>query len=188
MLAIENFGRLWRRDKVYWGAGSNRGHLKGVRKGNKKSKPVDFRAQIGIYVLFNSNREVVYVGQAGIGNARLFSRLKRHRVDHLKDRWTHFSWFGLRGVNEGNQKLSNYHKPETRIRRRNRKDALHETEAVLISIVEPPLNKRGPNWQNSREYVQYIDKSVPKDTPELVSEIANRISKIEASLSRLTKK
>jgi hypothetical protein len=188
MLAIENFGRLWRRDKVHWGAGNNKGHLNGVRKGNKKSKPVNFRSQIGIYILFNVNRETVYVGQAGIGNARLFGRLKRHRVDHLKDRWTHFSWFGLRGVNEGNQKLSNFHKPETKIRNRNRKDALHETEAVLMSVVEPPLNKRGPNWQNSVEYIQSFDEVVPKDTPELISEIANRLKKVEIMIERATRK
>jgi len=72
MLAIENFGRLWRRDKVHWGAGSNKGHLNGILKASKKSLPVDFRSQIGIYVLFNANHQIVYVGQAGLGNVRLF--------------------------------------------------------------------------------------------------------------------
>jgi hypothetical protein len=56
MLAIENFGRFWRRDKSYWGRGrGNKGQLKGHLKRNKKVE-VDFREQIGIYVLFDANR------------------------------------------------------------------------------------------------------------------------------------
>ena len=185
MLAIENYGRRWRRDKVHWGAGSNKGHLKGYRQG-AKLKPVDFRTQIGIYVLFGSGGDVVYVGQAGLGNARLFARLKAHTRDHLRDRWTHFSWFGLRGVNTGNNRLSEFHKPETRISRRNRRDALHETEAVLMSVVEPPLNRRGPNWQGSREYKQHADDG-PKDSSELVLEIATRLRKVESTLQKAIK-
>jgi hypothetical protein len=187
MLAIENFGRRWRRDKVRWGAGSNKGRLDGSRRG-RKSEIVDFRGQIGIYVLFGTGGTIVYVGQAGIGNARLFARLKAHRKDHLRDRWTHFSWFGLRGVNPSNQKLSEHHKPQSTIRYRDRKDALHETEAVLISVVEPPLNRRGPNWQGATEYIQHVDESIPKDTEEVISEIAKRISKIEAAVISISKR
>ncbi|MBN8937721.1 MAG: GIY-YIG nuclease family protein [Rhizobiales bacterium] len=185
MLAIENFGRRWRRDKVHWGAGSNKGHLRGFRRG-AKLKSVDFRTQIGIYVLFNAAGNAVYVGQAGLGNARLFSRLKAHTRDHLRDRWTHFSWFGLRGVNAVNNKLSEFHKPETRISGRNRRDALHETEAVVMSVVEPPLNKRGPNWQGSREYKQYVEDG-PKDVFELTVETAIRLRRIEAMLQKIHK-
>jgi hypothetical protein len=116
MLTIENYGRRWRRDKIAWGKGSNKGHLKGMLK-RSKTTAVDFRDQIGIYVLFSSAGDAVYVGQAGMGNKRLFGRLKDHRRDHLKDRWTHFSWFGLRGYNKKNMKLSGFHKPETIIKK-----------------------------------------------------------------------
>ena len=85
MLTIENFGRRWRRDKIAWGKGNNKGHLKGELRRSKKTI-VDFREQIGIYVLYNNAGEPVYVGQAGIGNKRLFGRLKDHRNDHLRDR------------------------------------------------------------------------------------------------------
>jgi hypothetical protein len=184
MLAIENYGRRWRRDKVKWGAGSNKGRLDGYRRG-AKSIIVDFRGQIGIYVLYNSAGDIVYVGQAGIGNARLFSRLKSHQKDHLRDRWTHFSWFGLRGVNLGNNKLSEYHKPQTSIRGRDRKDALHETEAVLISVVEPPLNRRGPNWQGAKEYLQYVDPAIPKSGDEMLADIIKRIGSVESAVNEI---
>jgi len=107
MLAIENFGRFWRKEKVFWGRGKNKGHLKGRMK-RRKSVVVDFRDQIGIYVLFDADRKPLYVGQAGIGNARLFQRLKAHRSDHLGDRWHYFSWFGLRRHNANNKKLSGH--------------------------------------------------------------------------------
>jgi len=57
-----------------------------------------------------------------------------------------------------------------------------------MSVVEPPLNKRGPNWQRSREYVQFVDPVVPKDSSELVTEIAIRLRKLETTLSRLVVK
>ena len=180
MLAIENFGRFWRREKVFWGRGKNKGHLKGSLK-RSKSVVVDFRNQIGIYVLFDADRRPLYVGQAGIGTARLFQRLKTHRIDHLGDRWHYFSWFGLRRHNENNKKLSEHQKPSSAIRKRKRIDALHETEAVLISVVEPALNKRGPNWTGSKEFLQFIDERVPLDDSEMLREIAQRLNNIEST-------
>jgi hypothetical protein len=35
--------------------------------------------------------------------------------------------------------------------------ALDEIEAVLMQIVEPRLNKRGPNWKDTIEYYQFSD-------------------------------
>ena len=179
MLAIENFGRFWRREKVYWGRGKNKGHLKGQLK-RSKSVVVDFRDQIGIYVLFDAARRPLYIGQAGMGNARLFDRLKQHRSDHLGDRWQYFSWFGLRGFNATNEKLTEHQKPSSKIRNRKRSDALHETEAVLINVIEPPLNKRGPNWVGTKEFVQFIDDRVPLDSDELIRQIAQQIRQIES--------
>ncbi len=183
MLTIENYGRQWRREKIAWGKGSNKGHLKGTLKRNK-STVVDFRDQIGIYVLFSAVGAPVYVGQAGIGNKRLFGRLKDHRSDHLRDRWTHFSWFGLRGYNETNKKLSGYHKPETAIRKKKRRDALHEIEAVLISVVEPALNKKGPNWMGSCEFLQYIDPSISQTSEEIIGELPAKIANLAKQIIR----
>jgi hypothetical protein len=181
MLAIVNYGRFWRRDKVFWGRGKNKGHLKGQLKG-QKTIVVDFRFQIGIYVLFDANRRPIYIGQAGMGNARLFGRLKQHQRDHLRDRWTLFSWYGLRGYNEGNQKLSEHHTPDSWVKNRKRRDALHETEAVLISVIEPPSNRRGPNWVETKEFHQFIDERVPLDVGEIVRQLPKRLAKIEEIL------
>jgi hypothetical protein len=61
MPIIKNYGFLWDRDQIYRGAGSNPGHLKGDASGHKT---IDFREQIGVYVLYDSNQRIVYVGQS----------------------------------------------------------------------------------------------------------------------------
>jgi hypothetical protein len=194
MLTIENFGLRWRREKIAWGRGgkaSTKGHLIGTLR-RRKSTKVDFREQIGIYVLYNDSDRPIYVGQAGIGNKRLFGRLKDHRKDHLRDRWTHFSWFGLQGYNEKSKEqiksLSAFHKPETVISHKNRKDALYEIEAVLISVVEPALNKQGSNWTGSREFIQYNDPLVPQTTEEIIIELPRKLLTLEKQINTLRTK
>ena len=93
MPIIKNYGLRWRRDRIAWGAGSRRGHLSGVLVGSKRSDPVDFREQIGIYILYEAGFLPVYVGQSGNGNARLYSRLKSHQDGRLRDRWEYFSFW-----------------------------------------------------------------------------------------------
>lgn len=192
MLTIENYGRRWRREKIAWGAGNSKGHLCGTLR-RSKSTVVDFRDQIGIYVLFDPGGNVVYVGQAGMGkNKRLFGRLKDHRSDHLRDRWTHFSWFGLRGYNEKSKNevkpLAGYHKTTTAIRKKKRSDALHEVEAVLMSVVEPPLNKRGPNWMGSKEFLQYVDSTMPQSPDEIVHELPKKLAALTKQLDAIRQK
>jgi hypothetical protein len=103
---IKNYGIMWRRDSVFWGRGSNRGVLEGRRSG----KIIDFREQIGVYVLYDEGRRPIYIGQAGQGNARLFRRLRSHRRDSLAHRWHYFSWFGLLTVNKSGR-LSGWDAP-----------------------------------------------------------------------------
>lgn len=69
------------------------GKLLGAASRSSKAHPVDFRVQRGIYALY-ADYELVYVGQTGSGDDRLFKRLKSHRNDHLSERWNRFSWFG----------------------------------------------------------------------------------------------
>src|SRR3954471_20880699 len=95
---IQNYGLFWRRSNVLWGRPRVLGHLKGIRARAMSAPAVDFRDQAGVYVLYDDNFRLVYVGQAGAGNDFLFSRLRRHRKDALADRWTRFSWFGIRWV------------------------------------------------------------------------------------------
>tara|TARA_R110002020_G_scaffold439082_1_gene649556 strand:+ start:159 stop:530 length:372 start_codon:yes stop_codon:yes gene_type:complete len=98
---IKNYGLFWRRDSVHWNYGGGRadepGHLKGVQYVERQALVVDFREQAGIYCLYDDNFRLLYVGQAGFGNATLFGRLKSHTQNNLAERWTKFSWFGLKG-------------------------------------------------------------------------------------------
>ncbi len=56
-----------------------------------------FATSGGVYALY-ADYELVYVGQTGAGNQRLFRRLRDHKKDHLSERWNRFSWFGTQWV------------------------------------------------------------------------------------------
>lgn len=151
---IRNFGRLWEKRFVQWGRPGGRGHLCGYL--TPTSDEVDFRDQVGIYILSDQNRVPVYVGQAGGGKQRLFARLKQHTTDHLWNRWTYFTWFGFRRVNSGNNRLSEHDKPGKRFAARGG-TLLNEIEAALLVALEPSLNKQGPRWKDVDEYFQVVD-------------------------------
>lgn len=129
---IKTYGLFWKTENVFWGKTKRSGNLYGIRVGAKRSDHVDFRSQSGIYVLYADYR-IVYIGQAGNGNAKLFDRLKLHRKDDLSGRWNQFSWFGLKHVLQAN-KLSRDNEslhPETNT-------ILNHIEAILIHASEPP--------------------------------------------------
>jgi hypothetical protein len=186
MLVIRNFGHFWNRELVEWGHQRFAGQLLGYVMRNRKPVVVNFREQIGIYVLFTLQREVVYVGQAGSGDRRLFLRLRDHTSDSLRDRWTNFSWFGLRAVNTTNLELSEHQKPESRSVSTNAK-ALHEIEAILLQLFEPRLNKRGPNWgDDTLEFFQYVRAEWEDVEPLMhpaIAELSKKIDRIETRLS-----
>ena len=87
-MLIHNFGHHWERKYINYGRPGARGH--GHLKGYITKQQVDFREQIGIYVLFDNNLAPVYVGQVGNGNRGLLARLNQHETDHLWNRWDHF--------------------------------------------------------------------------------------------------
>ena len=119
---------------------------------------------MGVYVLYDANRTPVYVGQAGSGNADLFGRLKSHRRDHLQNRWQYVSWFGFRSINKNG----------TLAARQDARTVFHSTgvalldeiEAILIALLEPTLNKQGPKWGATEEFIQAIDEQVQEWTLE----------------------
>jgi hypothetical protein len=161
MLAIKNYGHFWSRELIDWGnrGPGNQGTLKGARSAFAQAAQADFRNQIGIYCLFSPLREVVYVGQTGAGDQKLWKRLRQHSRGHLRDRWTNFSWFGFLGVGDQGQLLEAQN-PEQPIVGQYA-SALNEVEAVLLQILEPRLNKQGPRWGNGAnetvEYFQFSD-------------------------------
>ena len=137
-MLIRNYGLFWLRDRVHWGARRNQGHLKGMLSTKRTSKVVDFRYQQGVYALYDDGFSLVYVGQAGMGNNGLLSRLRQHRTDHLSERWSRFSWFGVHVVNDSGE-LEEDRKPSQPTLNL----ILNHIEGILIAVSEPPHNRQG---------------------------------------------
>jgi excinuclease UvrABC nuclease subunit len=178
MPIIKNYGFLWDRGEIFRGAGSNAGHLKGEAPGYPIA---DFRDQIGVYVLYDSNQRIIYVGQAGNGNATLFGRLKAHMGGRMHNRWKYFSWVGFKDVN-ANGSLSAQQNIDSGVSGFRYSDALNEIEGILIEIVEPKLNKQSGKLKTARRYYQHRDERLAETTnADLMLElqhIKNRLEKI----------
>jgi hypothetical protein len=180
---IKNYGLMWRRDSVFWGKGRSRGVLEGRRSG----KVIDFRDQIGVYVLYDESRRPVYVGQAGQGNARLFNRLRAHRRDALAHRWHYFSWFGLLQINKSGR-LSGWDAPQKRVSG-TIVSTLNEVEGVLIAATEPAFNKQGAKFRGIARYRQVshadADFTPPTQLRELLEEIRGKLEILDAKMLKL---
>lgn len=167
---------MWRRDSVFWGRGRNKGVLEGRRSG----LVIQFRDQIGVYVLYDEGRRPIYVGQAGQGNARLFDRLRTHRRDSLAHRWHYFSWFGLLSVNKSGQ-LSGWDAPLKRVSG-TIKSTLNEIEGVLIAATEPAFNKQGARFRGIARYRQVpnaeADYIPPTKLRDLIAEVGHKIDRL----------
>lgn len=178
MPVIKNFGFLWERKYLHRGAGGNgnAGHLKGFTG----RFVADFRDQIGVYVLYDRNQSIVYVGQAGNGNATLFTRLKNHMDGALWNRWEYFSWIGFRDVN-ANGALSNQQSVDSGVAGFKYSDALNEIEGILIEIIEPKLNKQGGKLKGATEYYQYVDERMGEvSNDDLYRELINLSKTVES--------
>jgi len=163
---IRSYGLFWSVDNVFWGSGSNSGTLLGVPARAKTSHPIDFRYQIGIYILYDGHH-MIYVGQAGSKNQRLFGRLKRHRKDMLTNRWDHFSWFGLRNV-----KVSGALSNEKLRAGASIPSILNHIEAVLIAAAEPNLNKQGGRFgRETKRYLQVRDERLGLTHKQMIEEL-----------------
>lgn len=149
MAFIKNYGLFWERELVRWGSKGpgNPGALIGYKANS--SKPVDFRDQAGVYVLYDGadipSLKVTYVGQVGRAKGdSLLGRLRNHTRDHLWNRWTRFSWFGVFAIGKGNKLV---HTKVTKVIHPQLSDVVDHLEGVLITMLEPPKNKRGANWK-----------------------------------------
>jgi len=178
-MLIRNFGHLWQRKYINYGRPRVRGHLKGYRT---KASEVDFRDQIGIYVLFDKDLVPVYIGQAG-RNKRLFGRLHQHENDHLWNRWEHFSWFGFRRVNKSSRQLSLFDTLDKTFKISGTL-VLNEIEGALITALEPKLNKQGARWKDVEEYYQLIDDEMEDVTAGDVLDSNARLEKLITGLGK----
>lgn len=173
MISIKNYGFMWERQGVFFGKPGISGTLLGS---SKRIKQVDFREQSGVYVLYDRHMVPVYVGQAGLGNSKLFERLRQHTKDHLWNRWDYFSWFGLCEVNNTG-KLHMSDRPSRKLSG-TVISALHEIEAILIQILEPKLNKQGPKWEDTEEYFQIEDDNIEDVSLETIYFKQNELEKL----------
>jgi guanylate kinase len=181
MPIIKNYGFLWERKYFYRGSGSNAGHLIGL---TSNSKEADFREQIGVYVLYDKDQHIVYVGQAGNGNATLFSRLKNHMDDALWNRWEYFTWIGFRDVNADGG-LSNQQNVDSGVSGFKYADALDEIEGILIEVIEPKLNKQSGRLKTAVEYFQHVDERIEEVTNK---EIMAKVDELVAALDKMKSK
>jgi len=145
---IRSYGVHWHVDGVFWGKPNNSGTLLGAASRSVKAVPVDFREQRGIYALY-ADYELVYVGQTGAGDDRLFKRLKAHKSDHLSERWNRFSWFGTQWVT-----VKHCLSTDTAAVYQTVEAALNIMEAVSIAIGEPRLNLQRGRWGDATQYFQ----------------------------------
>lgn len=180
MATIRNFGHYWSRDLIDWGYAGSAGAILGALRVNANEyNTADFRRQIGIYVLYDENREAVYVGQTGKGNNRLFERLRQHSRGPMRDRWTAFSWFGFLDVGPDGFLLE---REDGAIPAHAHADALNQFEAILLQVTEPRLAKKGPNWNDTTEYFQFVAEE-PTTLDDLWGEVQELRALIEATES-----
>lgn len=154
---VTSFGIYWDRAAVDW---KYKPHIFGEfqTKGSTKSDltRVDFGAQHGIYLLHDA-REVIYVGRTT--KRDLGKRLSEHTRDRLQGRWTRFSWFGFRPVNDDGtlgDKLTEL-PPDFSIDK-----VIGAFEAILIEALEPRQNKKSGDDFRDIEYRQVLDPEVRK--------------------------
>lgn len=147
---IKTYGLFWKVENVFWGRPNNAGALLGAKSKSRNAVPVDFREQRGIYALY-ADYELVYVGQTGASDDRLFKRLKFHLTDHLAERWDRFSWFGTQWVTQQHQ-LST----DTAGIHETMASALNILEAVTIAVSEPRLNLQRGRWGDAKQYYQIV--------------------------------
>jgi hypothetical protein len=168
---ISNMGLFWKADDVFWGQPKNPGSLLGIQANKLKGKKIDFREQMGIYVLYADYR-IIYVGQTGRGNQRLFYRLREHLYDDLSERWDRFSWFGtLRVLKSGRLQIEkNAAHPST-------DQILNVIEGILIHSAEPPLNRQGGRLKGVTRYLQIRDPRLGNTEREILEDLDKRVKK-----------
>lgn len=152
-LLVQCFGIRWRRNLVDFGkpGRGQKGSLIGFRTDDSSRTKVDFWPQTGVYALYDGP-ELVYVGRATKGDDSLGKRLAAHNRDPGKaDRWTAFSWFGFRRVNQD----GSLHATRLPGRHIGAGEAAKVFEGLLIEFLSPRLNNRGGDLVHVPQYAQF---------------------------------
>jgi len=160
---INAFGIYWNRTLVHWKSGTP--DLFGIQQIG--AKEVNFKDQIGIYLLHDS-RETIYVGQAI--EQTLGKRLKDHTTDRLAGRWDRFSWFGFYPVkDDGSLNLDAQFKDFTV---QHLGDIL---EAILIESIEPRQNRK---QGNSFIGLEFLQQEAPEIKQKQKKQMLDELSKL----------
>ena len=141
--SLEAFGVYWERGQVNWA-----GNPRLFGRAHPKADRVNLADQIGVYLLYDEHRVVVYVGQAT--QQSIWRRLAQHTSDRLMGRWQRFSWFGIRPVGEDG-KLGSVAAGTITPKR-----LISTLEALLIEALEPRQNRAGSSY-SGEEYIQADD-------------------------------
>lgn len=141
--SLEAFGVYWERGRVNW-----TGTPRLFGRAHTKADRVNLADQRGVYLLYDEQRVVVYVGQAT--KQPIWLRLAQHTSDRLTARWQWFSWFGIRPVADDG-KLRSVETGTITPKR-----LISTLEALLIEALEPRQNKAGSSY-SGQEYIQADD-------------------------------
>ena len=158
---IRCLGMYWQRELVMW---KNDPRIYG--KQQSRSKPVDFGAQRGIYILYD-HHTVIYVGRSV--DRPLGKRLYEHTMDRLGSRWNRFSWFGLHDVTDEGILVEVSLKVSL-------PSLIATLEALLIESLEPPQNRKRGDDFSFMEYIQDVDPEIKE------RELRNTLRGIEQKL------
>lgn len=157
---VTAFGMYWKRGGVKWCTSPQ-------LLGKQRDSNVDFTGQQGVYVLHDMHRPI-YVGQAEA--ERLGKRLNDHTRDRLASRWDRFSWFGLLPVDSTTGKLGP--SPITL----STQGLLTTLEALLMEVLETPLNRRRGDFLSSIEWFQVEDPEIHRESARaILSELSKKI-------------
>lgn len=199
-MLIQAYGEFWLANEVYWGKGGKgqKGRLLGIPAHAKNSEHIDLWDQHGIYVLFQ-DFDPVYVGQTydqGLGK-----RLRDHwRSIHKHGRWNRFSWYGMRKINQSGKLGLQVKGKFVTV-----SESLDMFEALLISTMEPHLNKKGGNFgKDVDRYIQVpylsneeeiepisledFSKGLIKRIDKLIDSEKDRAKRIDQKFTRLHRK
>jgi hypothetical protein len=181
-MLFQNYGLFWHADYIQWGSPGkgNQGRLLGYQ--TKSAGPVDFRPQRGVYALYDEGYQLLYVGQAGYGNKRLYDRLDNHMSDHLAERWQRFSWFGIDPVRKIKK---SFQLVETEPETPQVNHVLNHLEAILIAAAEPRLNRQGGKFGDAQQFRQWEQDDEGDDVAARMSAVEETLKEMSLKLGKL---
>jgi hypothetical protein len=150
-MPIQNYGLNWVMERSMC---TSRGRASGeweIWGKAAKGTRVNFARQIGIYVLYKEDK-MVYVGRAGgsaLDTATILGRVYDHRFgERSKKDFDTFSWFGMLAVDDAGQLVSEAS------RNLEIASVISDLEAVLIHLLQPPLNRTSGKHKHITEFMQ----------------------------------